>query len=204
MKVKFKAISFLLLLNLFGCSSMYIVISKNEVKKYTPIGIFLLSSTQIVDIETNNHKVFITGYGSKIIEDFFSIHNYPNILLNNKINEKDVFQKYPGTFNIDEKIIAKKALEDGCGIVLIVYYSFFNQFKQEEINHELFGQCSLYMWLVNAKSGEILQNAHTILNSLNDYRNSMFDPNDNVKDEQIYESFIRYITLSMLSKIEDL
>jgi hypothetical protein len=185
-----------------GCAGPTMQIKQPENRNLRPMGLLILSSTQIIDDKDLVHRKFITDLSTgvlyKLLNDKYKIKP-----LNKKIPQDEVFEKYFGSFYIDEKKIAQIAKKEGCGSCLIVFYSvtelnFFyfgvvgalaSEYKLKGDNDmTLHARCSLYGWLISTDDASILSESHSVLSPFYDYIH------DEQNEKQLLQDYVAYMT----------
>jgi hypothetical protein len=201
-------ISFLLV----GCAPSKMVLKNIDTTSVKPMGLFVCSSTQIVDNRDVVHRNFVIDFASNTLLELLD-EKYNLRLLNGIIPYDKAFKKYFGSFYIDEKLIADYAKQEGCNSCLIVYYAttnmnflmagpvlitYIERLPKDNENMNLYSRCSLYGWLVSSSNAKILAKSHVVLKNFNTYVQNSSD-NQQIGDK--YRSFIKGITEEMFTTL---
>lgn len=197
-----------------GCSSGYMTLSQDSIDQFNPIGIEIIASSQLYDNKDLMLRDFVIETGGTYLSSLFQEKGFQVIQLNSIISYEKVFKKYLGSFFIDEKIAAQYAKEQGCKTVLIVYYAYaipnpvivypkeLNIKLEEKSDINIYGNCSLYGFLVNANDAKILTNSHSMLSSFKKYLQIYKDEilnTDVTSVKDVYKEFIIKITELMFA-----
>jgi hypothetical protein len=181
---------FVLSILLLGCAPSQMSISENDLPNISPIGLYIIASTQIIDKLDSLQSEFTIKTAGKSICEYFESKGYYIKQLNSVLPVKDVFDKYIGSFYINEDTVASIAEQNGCSTFLIVYYAYAGS------------RCSLYGWLGYSKNAEIISSSHKALNSFSAYRTMVKDKYNGYSDNEIYKHFLADMAIDMFNRIK--
>ena len=225
----FKYVLLLGVILLSGCATVMKVNDGGFQVTKKPIGVYICSSSQLVDDNDNRHRNYVISISSQTILDVLTKQGYRPIILNDYVTHDKVFKKYIGAFNIDEKIVAKIAKEKDCDYALIIYYAnanvnlipethdvimsglfgasyaLFKLLNSSEIattqdNLKVHSSVSLYGWLVRTEDISLISSSHSPLISFQDFITKNNIENDSIGKN--YYNFYQKITVDMFGKLQ--
>jgi hypothetical protein len=226
MKV-FKYFVFLLAgLLISGCATVMKVDDPGFRSTRKPIGIYICSSSEVVDDNDLRHRAYVINVASQTLSNILKQQGYTAKNLNVFVPHEKVFKKYFGAFYIDENVVAKIAKEKGCDHFLIAYYAYTNvNLSTAAMTTALFGvagmlvvemlidgrkattednlnvhsEVSLYGWLVRTEDVSVISSAHSPYISYNEY----IEKNGRIKEpiSKNYYDFYQSITEDMFGKL---
>ncbi|OJU47981.1 MAG: hypothetical protein BGN96_05530 [Bacteroidales bacterium 45-6] len=148
------------------------ILDNQVTESISPIGIFVCSSTQIVDDKDIAHRDFVIQNSFDTFEKLLG-EKHKIVNLNNVIPYQKAFKKPFASFYINDKMIGEYAKANDCKTYLIVYYAetetnFSFVFPAPGLNRSflitaigspkkndkgfvMHSSCSLYGWLFNTE-----------------------------------------------------
>jgi hypothetical protein len=198
---------------LFGCATRQMLIKPAQTEGIKPVGLFVCSSTQLVDDKDVAHRNFVIDLANETLSQL--LLKYDVKLLNSKVPYDKAFRKPFGGFYINEKLIADIAKTEDCNSVLIVYYAvsslnfiplpgmmvmYDDKSLRDNDNMRLHSRCSLYGWLVSAHTAKIITKSHSVLNP---FEVQVDDKSDRQKLGKDYRQYLKTITQDMFSKLAE-
>jgi hypothetical protein len=223
-----KYIIFFAVILISGCATVMKVSDGGFQATKKPIGVYVCSSSQLIEDNDYRHRNFVINLSSQTISDVLIKQGYSPVILNTYMPHDQVFKKYLGAFNIDEKIVAKIAKEKNCDYFLILYYANANvnlipdtqdiimsglfgasyavfkllnssEIATTEDNLKVHSSVSLYGWLFRTEDISKISASHSPLISFRD-----FITKNNVVSEPIdknYYNFYQKVTVDMFGKL---
>ncbi len=210
----------LLVFVLTGCASSTMILENQGKESISPIGIFICSSTQIVDDKNVAHRDFVIQNSFDTFDRLLG-EKHKIVNLNNVVPYPKAFKKLFASFYINDKMIGQYARANNCKTYLIVYYAetetnFSFIFPAPGLNRSflvtatggakkndkgfvMHSSCSLYGWLFNAENRKTIKRSHSVLEPYE------YDTNKNSSSESDvsnYASFLYRITYKMFNGLK--
>ena len=177
-------------------------ISDDDLLTINPIGLYVVGSTQIIDRLDSLQRDYTIDTVGKSICEYFKSKGYNILQLNSQLPLTDVFDKYFGSFYIDEDTVAAIAKENGCSTYLIIYYAYTGSGYQIDKELIAYPTCSIYGWLGYTKNADVISSSHKTLNSFKSYQISAKDRIANLTDKDIYKLFLVETATNMFDNIK--
>lgn len=215
MKTKKIVLFALLSILVTGCASSTMIVENPVKESISPIGIFVCSSTQIIDDKDIPHRDFVIQNSFDTFEKLLG-SRYKILNLNNIVPYDKVFKKPFGSFYINDKKIGEYAKANNCNTYLIVYYAetevnfsfilpdiglnksflitYMGNPKKRENGFVMHSNCSLYGWLFRTDDRKAIKRSHSVLEAFDDYVDIR---NTKEPDITIYALFLSQITNKM-------
>jgi hypothetical protein len=186
-------------LSLSACSSTISRLTFEKTRRFDPVAVYIIASSQILENNDSEHNDFIVETASDFLQQLLRVKGYESRPLNTTLNREDVFTKYPLSFYINENKIAAAAKANGSASALIVYFAYTGQRPTEDRFYSDV-RCSLYAWLIDSNDASVIAHSHTELNSYQRFL-ATYPSTTTLAADKSYQRFLEFITFAMFGGI---